>query len=99
MFEPGEAAKVKVLNWDKLTTGPKIREIGVQDFWVTWKSNRLELGYTVVDSDWAQAIAYELCKRFKIKKAGWSAVGYCKDITQFKRAKAYQTIQKSTENI
>jgi hypothetical protein len=89
IFEAGEAAKIKKLDWDKLTVGPKMPDLPSQDFWVDWKGNKLELGYTVVDSDWAQAISHELCKRFKVKKAGWDSVGFCKDIENFKKAKAF----------
>jgi hypothetical protein len=91
-FDKGEIAKLKALNWDELTIGPSFEGWGKPDFWVEWGSNVLKLGYSFGGPnhmEWAQAIAHELCKRFKIIKGGWDAVGYCKDINEFKRARAF----------
>lgn len=91
-FEKGEIAKLKALDWDALQIGPDFDKFGKPDFWITWKGNVLEIGYSFGNScnaEWAQAIAHEIAKRFKIKKGGWSAVGYCKDINEFKRARAF----------
>lgn len=95
IFEAGETAKVKALDWDKLTLAPKVKGIADHDFWVTWVGNKLELGYTCCLRDWAQAIAHELCKRFRVKKGGWDSVGYCKDVNEFKRARAFGATMSS----
>jgi len=93
-FEKGEIAKLKTLigNGDTLCDGPKFEDWPPPNIWFEWRGpNVLHLGYSHGDTGdhWAQAIAHEICKRFKIKKGGWEAVGYCENVEEFIKARAF----------
>ena len=89
--EKGEAIKIKAFLKEETYVCPqlKLRE-PMGDFWVSWSGNRLDLGYSFgswLNGEWALAVGLEICRRFKIKKAGWDSVGYCKNMEEFMRSK------------
>jgi len=64
--------------------GPSIDKYKL-DCWIHWRGPRLEIGYAAGAylGEWAKAIALEICKRFRPKRAGHDAIGYIKDLDQF----------------
>jgi hypothetical protein len=80
----GEAKKIKealkVID-DQQCIAPMMEwEKYPADCWFQWRGNCLEIGYSfgnMGNGEWAYALGQEICRRFKIKNAGWSAVGYC----------------------
>jgi hypothetical protein len=61
------------------------------DCWYQWSGRDLQIGYchSYGNSDWALAVAMAVCKRFKVVKAGWSCIGYCKDMAEFNRCRPF----------
>lgn len=86
--EKGEVEKIKRIFPDNSSfVCPQLqngKHIG--DFWVTWRGNKLELGYSFgspLNGEWALAVGLEIARHFRIKKAGWDSVGYCKSMDEF----------------
>lgn len=71
------------------------------DCWIHWRGPRLEIGYAshAYMSDWAKAVALEICKRFRPKRAGWDAIGYMKNLEQFLTTKPFDTEMKIRQNV
>lgn len=89
--EKGETQKIKATLKETSYVCPDIKSsIHAGDFWVEWDGNRLGLGYSfgamMMNGEWALAVALEICRHFKIKKAGWDSVGYCKNMEEFMRS-------------
>lgn len=92
--DKGEAKKIKKIFPNKSTfVCPRINnDQAIGDFWVTWNRNKLELGYSFgspLNGEWTLAVALEIARRFKIKKAGWDSVGYCKTMDEFMQSKIF----------
>jgi hypothetical protein len=69
------------------------------DCWFQWRGRDFQVGYahSYGNSDWALAVAIAICKRFKVVKAGWDSVGYCKDMAEFNRARPFgHEVQSNT---
>ena len=95
----GEAAKIKAILKEEAYVCPEMKKgEHLGDFWVDWYGNRLELGYTFGGGfgfgEWAKAVAQEICRRFKIKKAGWDSVGYC-DMKEFMMYRPMEIVTKN----
>ena len=101
LAEKGEARKVKAVLKESSYVGPKLPGSAFPcDFWVEWRGNRLELGYTIggrANGEWAYAVALALCRRFKFRKAGWDSVGYCDTMEEFTRGRPFSADLKMFE--
>ena len=71
----GEAKKIKALLNQEAYQAPVIHEFAdyPADFWVQWRGNTLELGFTcntfLMSNEWAHAVANELIKKFNFTNA------------------------------
>jgi hypothetical protein len=88
LLEKGETAKIKRVLTESSYTAPKTdpKDPYPASCWLNWRGNRLEIGYSFggeFGSEWANAIAHEIIKRFKVKKGGWDSVGYCKTLEEY----------------
>lgn len=70
----------------------KDEEIGNRaDIWFRFGKNKVGLEYThyVMNPGWALAVAKEICKHFKVKKAGFEETGYMKSLDDFLKCKIF----------
>lgn len=89
--EKGEAKKIKAVLKRDSYVGPEMNGQPC-DFWVTWRGNKLALGYSFgsrLNSEWAYAVGLALCKRFKFKKAGWDSIGYVDKLEEFTKGRPF----------
>ena len=87
VFEKGEAVKAKAILKEASYEAPPclLLQPGFNfACWIDWKGNKLEIGYSAnfAARAWADALGNAIATHFKIKKAGWSSVGYCKTIEE-----------------
>jgi hypothetical protein len=94
LMYPGEIKKVKPFLDKSDLKAPLIGNQTIPcDCWDESVGNKIELGYTFgngfLNAEWANAIAIEIIKRFKVKKAGWDCIGYCDNVNEVKNARPF----------
>lgn len=97
LMKPREAEKVmSFFDFDKspdLLRAPVLK--GYRDqacCWIERTGNKIDIGYSfggMNNGEWANAIAVEIIKRFKVRKAGWDSIGYCDSINSVLEARPF----------
>jgi hypothetical protein len=95
LMKPGEANKIMSFftPGTDLLSAPVLKGYDRRAHcWIECSGNKIDIGYSfggMHNGEWANAIAVEIIKRFKVRKAGWDSIGYCDDINSVLKARPF----------
>jgi len=89
LLAPGEMKRLPAFLREDGLDVPEIKgfNTGSGGIWFGRKGRVLEICYSFggggSDGEFAYFLGKSICSRFKVEKAGWDSVGYCRSIDEF----------------